>query len=140
VPVVGRGRGRGRRGLWWLQDSPGEEGVALPVVLVLAAGGAVEGLAVKELGAIDEVHLDAGVGAAVEDGGEAAVSEEGDGDVADGVVFFGGLLLGIFADLAVVRDEDGDFVAEGGGSGAGGCGGLRRGRRFWPRARIRRRP
>jgi hypothetical protein len=58
------------------------------------------------------------VDAAVEDGGEAAVVLEGDGDAGDDDFFLGRLVaggfVGHFADLPVVGDVDRDFVAEGG--------------------------
>ncbi len=96
------------------EDGAAEEAVAFPVVLVFAGGRAVEGFAVEELRAVDEVHLYAIMDATVDDRGKAAVVPEGDGDAADGVAFFLMCFGRLLANLAVVRDVDSDFVSQSG--------------------------
>ena len=87
-----------------------EESEALPVVEIVAGLGAVGKFAVEELRAVDEADLDSIVDSAVEDGDEAVVVLEGDGEAADE-----GLLLGhALANLCVVGQIEGDFVAEAG--------------------------
>ena len=127
LPVVGVEEVGDAEEFGGFEGGAAEEAEALGVVGVVAAGEwAIDAFTVEEVGAVDEVDLDAGVGAAggagrfeaaVEDAGEAVGGGERDGEAADEDGRFGGE----FGDLAVAREVDGDAVAEGGeGGGQGG--------------------
>jgi len=82
---------------------------AFPVVGVVAFAGAVEALAIEEVGAVDEVVLDAVADAAVDNTDEAVVVLEWNGDGLDCIL---PLALNVGADSGVEREIDGDLVAQ----------------------------
>src|SRR5262249_41252709 len=79
---------------------------ALGIVRVIAGGGAVQGLAVEELGAIDKIKLHAGVAAAIDHGAKAVLIVKGNGDAPQHDLAAGQPGLFIF------RQVDGNGVAQ----------------------------
>ena len=110
LPIVDMEDVRDAELLGGFERRAAEESEALPVVEIFAGLGAVGRFAVEELRAIDEVELDSIVGSAVENGDEAVVVLEGDGEAADERLLFGYAL----ADLRVVGQIDGHAMAKAG--------------------------
>jgi hypothetical protein len=89
------------------ENGAAEEAEPLPVVGVFAGGRGVDGFAVEEFRAIDEIELDPVALSAIHNCGETVVVRKRDGDAGDGDF----LLWEVVLNLAVERDVDRNLMA-----------------------------